>query len=86
MTAGEADVGIGIQAAAAGKGIDFVPLLVEDYFLVCERETLNTPRAEGIVSLLGSQQWRHQVEMLAGYSAHDSGEIISLRRTLPWYR
>ncbi|HRO61179.1 MAG TPA: substrate-binding domain-containing protein [Burkholderiaceae bacterium] len=86
VAAGEADAGIGIQAAAAGKGIDFIPLLVEDYFLVCERETLNTPCAEAIVELLASPLWRQQVELLAGYSAHDSGEIISLRRTLPWYR
>ncbi len=85
VAAGAADAGLGIQAAA-GKSIDFVPLLVEDYFLVCERETLATPHADAIVSLLASTRWREQVALLPGYSAQGAGEIISLRRTLPWYR
>lgn len=85
VAAGAADAGLGIQAAA-GRGVDFVPLVIEDYFLVCERETLSTPCARSIVSLLASAQWREQVAALPGYSAQDAGEIVSLRRTLPWYR
>lgn len=86
VASGAADAGFGIQAAATDKSIDFVPLVVEDYFLVCERETLDTPAAQAIVSLLSSDHWREQVARLAGYSAQGAGEIVSLRRTLPWYR
>ncbi len=86
VASGAADTGFGIEAAATGKGIDFVPLVVEDYFLVCERETLDTPPARALVSLLASEHWREQVAQLAGYSAQGAGEIVSLRRTLPWYR
>src|SRR5690606_41055568 len=82
VAAGAADAGFGIQAAATGKSIDFLPLVVEDYFLVCERETLDTTAARAIVSLLSSDHWREQVAKLAGYSAQGAGEIVSLRRTL----
>ena len=85
VASGAADAGFGIQAAATGKGVEFVPLVIEDYFLVCERETLETPPGRAIVSLLASGGWREQVATLAGYSAQGAGEIVSLRRTLPWY-
>lgn len=86
VASGAAEAGFGIQAAATGKSIDFVPLVVEDYFLVCERETRDTPAARSIVSLPASSRWRDRVAQLAGDSAQGSGEIVSLRRTLPWYR
>lgn len=86
VAAGAADAGLGIQAAASGKSIDFIPLVVEDYFLVCERETLKTAPGREIVALLGSPAWRDLLATLPGYSAHGAGEVVSLRRTLPWYR
>ncbi len=86
VAAGAADTGFGIQAAAAGKSIDFVPLVVEDYFLVCERASLETPAARELVALLSSAQWRERIAALAGYSASGAGEVVSPQAALPWYR
>ncbi len=86
VASGAADAGFGIQAAAAGTDLDFVPLVVEDYFLVCEDETLRSPVAQAIVSLLASARWREQVERLAGYSAQGAGEVLDPRDALPWHR
>jgi putative molybdopterin biosynthesis protein len=86
VASGAADTGFGIQAAAAGKSIDFVPLVVEDYFLVCERATLETPAARELVALLSSAQWRERIAGLPGYSASGAGEVVSPRAALPWYR
>ncbi len=85
VAAGAADAGLGIQAAAAAHGVDFVPLVVEDYFLVCEKETLDTPQARLLIEALSSPAWRAAAAQLPGYEASRSGEITSLRRTLPWY-
>jgi putative molybdopterin biosynthesis protein len=83
--AGAADAGFGIHAAAATHGVDFVPLVVEDYFLVCERPTLETRQAALLIEALSSPEWRAAVAELPGYDTIGSGEITSLRRTLPWY-
>jgi putative molybdopterin biosynthesis protein len=85
VASGQADVGFGIQAAAVEMGVDFVPLVVEDYFLVCDRATLDGPAARSVISVLASSAWREVIATLPGYDAHDAGRVRSLRRTLPWY-
>jgi hypothetical protein len=59
--------------------------VVEDYFLVCARETLEGAAARSVIAALGSDAWRDAVATLPGYDAHDAGRVRSLRRTLPWY-
>jgi len=86
VAAGAADAGFGIQAAAAGKSIDFVPLVVEDYFLVCERASLETQATRELVALLASEEWRERIATLPGYSATGAGEVLSPQTALPWYR
>ena len=86
VASGDADAGFGIQAAARVHGVDFVPLVVEDYFLVCERPTMDTDAARALIDVLASAAWRSALGQLPGYSAGDAGQVVSLRRTLPWYR
>ena len=66
-------------------GLDFVPLVVEDYFLVCDAATLDGPAAHSVIDALESPRWRDALAPLPGYDAHDAGRIRSLRRTLPWF-
>ena len=86
VAAGAVDAGFGIQAAATGKSIDFVPLVVEDYFLVCPRENLENAAAREIAALLSAPAWRERLAQLPGYSASGAGEVLSPRAALPWYR
>src|SRR5690606_11986320 len=86
VAAGAADAGFGIQAAASGKSIDFIPLVVEDYFLVCFRESLDTAAAHELVALLSAPVWRERIAQLPGYSATGAGEVVAPGTTLPWYR
>lgn len=85
VASGQAEAGFGIQAAAAEMGLAFVPLVVEDYFLVCDRSTLDGPAGRSVLRALSSQAWRDAAAALPGYDAHDAGTVRSLRRTLPWY-
>lgn len=82
---GSADVGLGIAAAAAVPGLDFVPLVQERYDLVCLKSALQDPAVKALCSSLQSSTWKKQINQLAGYTAEQSGRVLSLTQTLPWW-
>lgn len=86
VAAGLAHCGFGLQAAAARFGLDFVPVVAEHYFLVCHKPALDGLVVPALLEVLRGPEFRRQAEALPGYSADGAGEIISLRRTLPWYK
>ncbi|MCX8520511.1 MAG: LysR family transcriptional regulator [Rhodoferax sp.] len=85
IASGAADVGLGIEAAAAAQGLDFVPLLQESYHLVCLKSALNEPPIAALRQLLQSPQWQERLSALPGYQAWHSGQVQSLRKVLPWW-
>lgn len=86
VASGSADAGMGIAAAAAAHGLGFVPLVTEDYYLVCLKAALDQPAVQALREVLGSAGWQQRVAQLAGYEAARSGEVLSLSRELPWWR
>lgn len=86
VASGSADAGLAIEAAARSRGLDFVPLLDEDYYLVCLKSVLDQPPARSLRALLAGQPWQEQLRRLPGYAPLHSGEVLSLRRQLPWWR
>jgi putative molybdopterin biosynthesis protein len=86
IASGAGHVGPGVEAAARQFGLDFVPLTVEDYFLVCLKDTLDHPAVIKLRQTLESPEWRAELAALPGYSAADHvGEVLSLTRALPWW-
>ncbi len=85
VASGSADAAFGIEAAARARGLDFVPLARELYFLVTLQHALDQPAVKTLLTLLRSEAWRAQLNALPGYSAENSGEVLSLRRVLPWW-
>jgi putative molybdopterin biosynthesis protein len=86
VASGSADVSFGIEAAARGRGLDFVPLAHEQYFLVALRAALDQAPVQTLLELLRSPAWQQQLNALPGYAADRSGEVLSLSRVLPWWR
>ena len=86
VAAGQVDATFGIEAAAAHFGLFFVPVVREQYFLVCRADTIDTPNTAVVIEALCSASWRQALDALPGYSAEGAGEVVSLRRTLPWYQ
>lgn len=86
VAAGSASCGFGLRAAADRFGLGFVPLAHEQYFLVCLKDALETPAMQAVLDLLRGGDFRRFVEAVPGYDAEAAGEIVSLRRTLPWYK
>jgi putative molybdopterin biosynthesis protein len=85
VAAGQADTGLCIEAAARSRDLDFVPLLWEEYFLVCDKATLAQPAVRGLRAVLRSESWSRRLSTLAGYAPARSGEALSLRDVLPWW-
>jgi putative molybdopterin biosynthesis protein len=86
VASGAADVGLGIEAAAQSRGLSFVPLAQEDYYLVCLKDALEQPAVQALLAVLRSQPWREQLAALAGYDPSACGDVLSLRRQLPWWQ
>jgi len=85
IASGVADAGVGIEAAARAFGLGFVPLMEEDYFLVCLADALEQPAVMKLRDALQDAQWQRTLAELPGYAPARSGEVLSLVRALPWW-
>ena len=83
---GNADVGLGIAAAASALGLAFVPLVQERYDLVCLKSALQEPAVKALCTVLQSPTWQAQLAGLQGYQHDNSGKVVSLTQTLPWWQ
>lgn len=86
VASGAADTGLGIEAAAAQFGLGFVPLIEEDYYLVCLRDSLDLPAVQQLRHLLQGPAWRELLSDVPGYGPGQGGEVLSLTKALPWWR
>lgn len=86
VASGEADAGMAIEPAAQAPGLGFVPLVQEDYYLVCLKTALERPPVRMLRALLAQPAWRDRLGSLPGYASSRSGEVLSLSQQLPWWR
>lgn len=76
MIAGQqADVGLGVEAAAALYRLDFVPLCTERYLLAVPAERIDTPAVQSLLALLRGPAFAAMVAKLAGYDATHAGRV-----------
>lgn len=85
VATGMADAGLWVDVAAREFGLHFLPLIDEDYFLVCLRDALDTPPLLQLRQTLASCAWMQAVAALPGCGTHQAGEVLSLTRALPWW-
>ncbi|MBK6853677.1 MAG: helix-turn-helix transcriptional regulator [Burkholderiales bacterium] len=85
IASGLGDAGMGLAAAAQAFGLDFVPVLDEDYFLVCLKDALDHPAVLKLRQVLASSAWDESLASLPGYRGAPGGEVLSLVRALPWW-
>ena len=85
VASGSADTGLGIELAARSQGLDFVPLVRENYFLVCLKSTLDLPATQALLGILRSDAWQQKLARMAGYEPSQSGEVLAMHRVLPWW-
>ena len=80
VSGGSANAGLGILPAARALGLDFIPLLTEEYDLVIAMEHYESDRLRPLLALLSDAEFRRAVEALGGY---DVSRMAELRAALP---
>ena len=73
VASGNADVGIGVKAAAVAMGLDFVPLEEECYDLVIPQPFLSHEPVQALLDLLRRPVLHRRVESLGGYDTSGMG-------------
>lgn len=76
VKSGKVDAALGLQAAAHGSGLDFVPLFEERYDLVIPQETEALLRP--FLDHLQSASFRASARAMTGYSTAHSGQMIPI--------
>lgn len=70
---GQADAGLGIQAAALAAGLDFLPLCQERYDLVMPMAFYEAPLLRPLLDELHSGSFHSQAQALGGYDTGPAG-------------
>lgn len=76
VSAGIADVGVGIEKAAKIVGIDFVPLITERYDLVILKSPKNEQLINIVKRILSSNPFQAEIKALGDYDISQTGSII----------
>ncbi len=74
---GAADVDLGILGAAKALGLDFVPLLSEEYDLVIPRVHYDSELLQPLLALLQDADFRQEVDGLGGYDTSNMGKVLA---------
>ncbi|HOP61955.1 MAG TPA: molybdopterin biosynthesis protein [Spirochaetota bacterium] len=74
---GSADAGLGIYSAAGIYDLDFVPVCEEEYDFIIQRKNLESDHVRKFLSVLKSEEFKHRLLKIGGYSLEHCGEIIS---------
>ncbi|MFL9960307.1 substrate-binding domain-containing protein [Paraburkholderia sediminicola] len=78
VASGMADVGFGVEPAAHHFGLDFIPVVDEDYYFACDRGNLERAPLAEVITLLRGSAFLHSVEHLEGYDPRDCGKLVDL--------
>ncbi len=83
IASGMANAGFGLEAAARRMGQDFIPIVNERYFLICNNETLASPMVQRIREVLGAPNFRAAAASLPGIDIGEAGTTMSLEEAFP---
>jgi molybdate transport repressor ModE-like protein len=82
VASGMADVGFGVEPAAHHFGLDFIPIVDEDYYFACDRARLEREPLTTVMSVLRGNAFRQSVAHLEGYDPGDCGKLLELEQGL----
>ena len=77
VASGRADCGLGIPAAAASLGLDFIPLFEESYQLVIPKVYADSILLAPVFEAMDSSVFKRAVENMPGYDVSQMGKLIA---------
>ncbi|WP_024518291.1 helix-turn-helix transcriptional regulator [Bradyrhizobium sp. Tv2a-2] len=75
ISAGNADCGLATRAAAHRAGLNFVPLLWENFDLLMRQRSFFRPTMQALIGFLGSKRLKQRAAELPGYDTTQAGQI-----------
>jgi excisionase family DNA binding protein len=75
IRAGQADCGVASRAAATAAGLEFVPLLWENFDLAMRQRSYFRPAVQALIRFLNERKLRQRAEELTGYDPSPAGQI-----------
>jgi putative molybdopterin biosynthesis protein len=79
VKAGEADCGLATRAAAAARGLSFIPLAWERFDLVMRRRTYFEPGMQALLALMRTPEFHQYAATLGGLDVADAGTVRLVR-------
>jgi molybdate-binding protein/DNA-binding transcriptional regulator YhcF (GntR family) len=76
---GEADVGLGIQAAATTCNLDFMPVTKERFDLVIPVNNYSSQTFAPILRIVQSEEFKRVVKEMGGYDTSQTGETVLVK-------
>jgi molybdate-binding protein/DNA-binding transcriptional regulator YhcF (GntR family) len=76
---GDADVGLGIQAAAFSCNLDFIPATKERFDLVIPIQNYNSPNFASLIDIVQSDEFKKVVNEMGGYDTSQTGDTIFVK-------
>lgn len=70
---GNADVGLGIEAAATSNGLDFMPMFRERYDLVIPMANYHSRKFAPMLEIIASDEFKKIVDRVGGYDTSQTG-------------
>jgi molybdate-binding protein len=75
IRSGKADCGIASRAAAKAAGLDFVPLLWENFDLLMRQRSYFRPSIQALIGFIGHKRLKQRAAELTGYDTTPAGQI-----------
>ncbi len=78
VLSGTADTGLGIYAAAKALGLDFVPIVTEQYDLVIPEEHFDSDNIQFFLETINAEAFKKRVRGMGGYSTEKTGKVVDI--------
>lgn len=78
VATGMADVGFGMQAAAARFDLDFIPITEDRYLWAIRSDSIDDPEVSRFIEMLATPEFQKEVNELPGYECDDAGHRVAL--------
>lgn len=72
---GQADIGLGVEAAALAFGLGFVPLTQERYDLVIPADVWESSPVQALAHWLATEAAQAEITTLGGYDVRETGQV-----------
>ncbi|SMX35846.1 helix-turn-helix transcriptional regulator [Maliponia aquimaris] len=72
---GEADVAFGLEAVARSYGLEFAPVVEEEFALLVDRKAWFDPPMRRFMAFCQGEAFRHKAAAYGGYDVADLGEV-----------